>query len=178
MVFCSALWSSELTAVIRVSYLMSGSKRGLEQRCVTSTSSALRRYTASRAQIQNCLQHVKRRVAPLVEVSLSGKSGEGPMISVGVFQGELARWIVGLFHDWIDHRRVHGTCSLHHQVGIGGDDVKRVDPWSARGTTLASTGDEYASTIWPIQLAVVDRVTPFTWNHQVLGKAKGQQPLT
>gem|GEM_PF-7060094 len=72
------------------------------------------------------------------------------MIPVGIFHGEVTRWIVGLIHDWMDNRRADQECSLQYSVRIGGDDMERAGPRLAWGATFSSTGEEYATAVWPI----------------------------
>ncbi|MGH9206436.1 MAG: hypothetical protein ACRD1G_07750, partial [Acidimicrobiales bacterium] len=59
-------------------------------------------------------------------------------------------------HDWMNDRRADRECSPQHGVRIRGDDMERAGSRSARGGTFVSAGEQYATAVRPVQLAVVD----------------------
>ena len=99
------------------------------------------------------------------------------MIPVGVLQGDLSRRIVGLVRDWMYDRRADQQCSLHHLIGIDGDDMERVGSGSSRGASLICAGEEDSASVGPIQLAVMDQVAVLTSNDQIFAKSESDQPL-
>ena len=54
---------------------------------------------------------------------LASERCERPMVAVGVDHAEVTRRIVGLINKVVQNRCVQRTCSVHHRVGVGRDDV-------------------------------------------------------
>ena len=91
---------------------------------------------------------------------LPGERRERPVISVGVPHGEVARWIVGLIHEWVHDGGAERERSLHHGVRISGYDVQRAGAWATWRAALAGAGQQHATALRPIQLTVMDQLRP------------------
>src|ERR1700685_4351982 len=94
-------------------------------------------------------------VTCFTRVLLPGKCREGPVVSVGVCHSEIARWIVGLIPEWVHDGGAELERSLHHSVRVRGDDMQRAGAYSTGRTALAGAGQQHATALRPIQLAVM-----------------------
>src|SRR5450631_3688740 len=94
-------------------------------------------------------------VTCFARVPLPGKCREGPVVSVGVCHSEIARWIVGLIPEWVHDGGADLERSLHHSVRIRGDDMQRAGACPRRRAALAGAGQQHATALRPIQLAVM-----------------------
>src|SRR4051794_2908709 len=101
---------------------------------------------------------------------------EGPVVPVGVSDGEVARGVIGLVGEWVHNRGTESDRAGVHGVWVLCDHVQRRGAGPARRGPLARARKHHPATIRPVELAVMDRAIAIAWDEQVLDEAEREQP--